>query len=143
LRANPNEPLAWLHSGITHAWRGRGAEAIQCTDQALSLSPLDPMMYYFNSLAGTANLVAERYDRAIELSMRSLRENRLHTPTLRNLAAALALTGRLDEARETMAQLRELEPGLTARIVSERYPGRSSPQAGRLVAALVDAGLPP
>src|SRR6266850_159789 len=114
LAANPNEPLAWLWSALTHGWRGRGTEAVQCADRALSLSPLDPMTYYFNSLAGLANLIAERYDRAIELSSRSLRENRLHTSTLRTLAAALALSGRLDEAREAITQLRELEPGLTA-----------------------------
>ena len=140
--ANPNEPLAWLHSAITHAWRGRGAEAVRCADQALSLSPLDPMIYYFNSLAGMANLVAENYDRAIELSTRSLRENRLHTPTLRTLAAAFVLSGRLEEAREMMRSLRALEPGLTAAVLQARYPGRESPHAGRFIEALVAAGLP-
>jgi TolB-like protein len=139
---NPNEPLAWLHSAITHAWRGRGVEAVRCADQALSLSPLDPMMYYFNSLAGMANLVAEQYDRAIEFSKRSLRENRLHTPSLRTLAAAFVHTGRLDEARDTMAELRQLEPGLTASVLEARYPGRDSPQGGRFIGALVEAGLP-
>src|SRR3989440_3494702 len=38
LAANPNEPLAWLHSAITHAWRGRGEQAVQHADHALSLS---------------------------------------------------------------------------------------------------------
>ena len=142
LAANPNEPLAWLWTGITHAWRGRGDEAVQCTDRALSLSPLDPMIYYFNSLAGMANLIAERYERAIELSSRSLRENRLHTPSLRTLAAALVLLARLDEAREALSRLRELEPGLTAGALRARYPGRDSPQAGRFIDALVAAGLP-
>lgn len=142
LAANPNEPLAWLHSAITHAWQGRGAEAVQCADQALSLSPLDPMMYYFNSLAGMANFVAENYERAIDLSMRSLRENRLHTPTLRTLAAALVLCERLEEAREMMRQLRELEPALTANALHARYPGRDSPHAERFIGALVEAGLP-
>ena len=142
LEANPNEPLGWLWMGTTHGWRGRGAEAVRCVEQALSLSPLDPMIYYFNSLAGLANLIAERYDRAIELSMRSLRENRLHTPTLRNLASAFALTGRRDEAREMVASLMKLEPRLTATVVEMRYPGRESPQAGRLISALVEAGLP-
>jgi tetratricopeptide (TPR) repeat protein len=99
-------------------------------------------MYYFNSRAGMANLIAERYERAIELSNRSLRENRLHTPTLRTLAAAFVLLGRRDEARETMSRLRELEPGLTAGVLRRRYPGRDSPQAGRFIGALVDAGLP-
>jgi TolB-like protein len=142
LAANPNEPLAWVHSAITHSWRGRGAEAVQCADRALSLSPLDPMIYYFSSAAGQANLVSERYERAIELSMRSLRENRLHTPTLRTLAAALVLSGRIDEARETVCRLRELEPGLTVTAFRERYPGRDSSHAERFAAALQAAGLP-
>jgi adenylate cyclase len=142
LAANPNEPLAWLHSGITHAWRGRGDEAIRCTDRALSLSPLDPMMYYFNALAGMANLVGERYERAIELSSLSLRENRLHTPSLRTRAAAQMLSGRLDDARESMRMLRELEPGLTGGVLRVRYPGRGSPHAERFIGALIAAGLP-
>jgi tetratricopeptide (TPR) repeat protein len=142
LAANPNEPLGWLWRAINHAWRGRGSEAVQCADHALSLSPVDPMIYYFNSFAAMANLIAEGYDRAIELASRSLRENRLHTPTLRTLAAALVLSGRLDEARETMSELRILEPGLTAGVLRARYPGRDSPQAGRFIGALMEAGLP-
>jgi predicted Zn-dependent protease len=141
--ANPNEPIAWLHSAITHAWRDHGAEAVEHADHALSLSPLDPMMYYFNSLSGTVNLIAQRYDRSIEFCTRSLRENRLHTPTLRTLAAAFALSGRLVEARETMSELRQLEPALTAGAFLARYPGRDSSHAGRFVSALLDAGLPP
>jgi len=142
LASNPNEPLAWLHSAITHAWRGRGDVAIECADRALSLSPLDPMMYYFNSLAGMANLIGERYERAIELSLQSLRENRLHTPTLRTLAAAFVLSGRAEEARQTVTRLLELEPSLTAATLRLRYPGRGTPQAERFIGALVEAGLP-
>ena len=143
LAANPNEPLAWLWNAMTHAWRGRGAEAVQSADRALSLSPLDPMIYFFNSLASTANLIGECYERSIELATRSLRENRLHTPSLRTLAAAQVLSGRLDEARETVRRLRELEPGLTVSAFLARYPGRDSPQAARFAAALLAAGLPP
>jgi TolB-like protein/class 3 adenylate cyclase/CRP-like cAMP-binding protein/Flp pilus assembly protein TadD len=142
LTANPNEPLAWLHRGITHAWRGRGDEAVRCTDQALSLSPLDPMIYYFNALAGMANLVAERYERAMELSSLSLRENRLHTPSLRTLAAAQVLSGRVDDARATMSTLRQMEPLLTGSALRARYPGRGSPHAERFIEALLAAGLP-
>jgi TolB-like protein/CRP-like cAMP-binding protein len=143
LAANPNEPLAWLWSAMTHAWRGRGEDAVRCADRALSLSPLDPMIYYFNSLASTANLIGERYEHAIELATRSLRENRLHTPTLRTLAAAQVLSGRLDEARQTMCELQLLEPALTVAAFRARYPGRDSPQAARFTDALLAAGLPP
>ncbi len=115
---------------------------MECSDRALSLSPLDPMIYYFNSLAGMANLINESYERAIELSTRSLRENSLHTPTLRTLAAALVLSGKPAEARAAMSRLRALEPGLTASALRARYPGRDSPQAGRFIGALLEAGLP-
>lgn len=142
LVSNPNEPLAWLWNAMVHAWRGRGADAVQSADRALSLSPLDPLIYYFNSLAGTANLVGERYDRAIDLAGRSLRENCLHTPSLRTLAVAQVLAGKLGEARETVRRLRVLEPELTATTFRARYPGRDSPQADRFAAALHAAGLP-
>jgi adenylate cyclase len=142
LAANPNEPLAWLWTGINHAWRGRGQEAVECSERALSLSPLDPMIYYFNSLASTAHLLAGSYERAIELSERSLRENCLHTPTFRTLAAAQMELGRLREARETVRRLLEVEPGLTVAAFRARYPGRDSPQGERFMAALEAAGLP-
>jgi adenylate cyclase len=89
-----------------------------------------------------AHLIGEQYDRAIDLSVLSLRENRLHTPTLRTLAAAQALSGRVEDARETMARLRQLEPTLTARVLRARYPGGDSPQAVRFIDALSTAGLP-
>jgi tetratricopeptide (TPR) repeat protein len=142
IASNPNEPLAWLWNAMVHAWRGRGQEAIQFADRALSLSPLDPMMYYFHSLASTANLVGGRYDRAIEFAEWSLRENRLHTPTLRTLAVAQVLSGRMKEARDTIRQVRELEPALTVAGFQARYPGRDSPQFARFAAALGEAGLP-
>ena len=100
------------------------------------------MSYFFNSLASTANLVGERYDRAIELAELSLRENRLHTPTLRTLAVAQVLSGRTEQALETVRLVRELEPGLTVAAFRARYPGRDSPQFPRFAAALETAGLP-
>lgn len=142
IASNPNEPLAWLWNAMVHAWRGRGPEAVQSADRALSLSPLDPMIYYFNSLASTANLVGERYERAIELAERSLREHCAHTPTLRTLAVAQVLSGRLEDARNTVARVRELEPSLTVGAFRARYPGRDSPQFERFAAALHTAGLP-
>ena len=142
LRSNANEPLAWLWQAMLHAWRGHGAQAVESADWALSLSPLDPMIYYFNSLASTANLFYERYERSIELAERSLRENCLHTPSLRTLAAAQVLAGRIGEAHETVRRLLVLEPRLTVGEFRDRYPGRESPQFEKFASALHAAGLP-
>jgi TolB-like protein/class 3 adenylate cyclase len=142
LASNPNEPLAWLWKGIVDAWRGRGTEAVESTDRALSLSPLDPMIHYFNSLASAANLTAARYECAIAFAQQSLRGNRLHTPSLRSLATAQVLVGRISEARETIRELLTIEPNLTVSGFRARYPGRESPQFEVFAAALHTAGLP-
>jgi len=142
LAANPNEPLAWLLNAGAHAWRGRGAEAVGAVEHAMSLSPLDPLMYFFTSVGSTANLVAGRYDKAIELATQSLRANRLHTPSLRALAVGQVLSGDIAAARQAVKALRELEPALTVRDFRHRYPGRDSPQAETFARALLSAGLP-
>jgi hypothetical protein len=100
------------------------------------------MIYYFNSLASTAHLCAGSYERALDLSERSLRDNVLHTPTLRTLAAAQIELGREREARETVRRLLETEPGLTVSAFRARYPGRDTAQGERFMSALEAAGLP-
>jgi adenylate cyclase len=142
LTANPNEPLAWLFSATLHSYREHGAEAELASDKALRLSPLDPLRYFFDSLAATAVLSNANYDRAIELARRSMRANRTHTSTYRALAIAQMLSGRADEARETVRQLHMLEPELTVQRFLERYPGRESTHAQRYADALEAAGLP-
>jgi hypothetical protein len=100
------------------------------------------MIYYFNSLASTCNLIAAKYERAIAFATQSLQGNRLHTPSLRSLAAAQVLVGQVDEARETMRTLLTIEPKLTVSGFRARYPGRDSPHAEIFAAALHAAGLP-
>lgn len=142
LGANGNEPIAWLFQAMVHAWRGRGPQAVQAAGQALSLSPLDPLRYYFLSLAGTAHVVAGDYVRAIELARESLRENQLHTPSLRTLAVACGLAGDREGARQAVTRLRALQPDFTVSAFKARYPGRGSPQAAAFASVLGEAGLP-
>ena len=58
---------AWLLKGTLHAFRDEGKEAVRHTRQAQKLSPLDPLKYYFDSLAATAAMFGHqlpdaRYD---------------------------------------------------------------------------------
>lgn len=142
LRVNPNESLAWLLKGTLHAFRGDGEQAVEHTEQARRLSPLDPLRYFYDSLAATAALSAGRYERAIELARSSLRANRTHTSTLRALAIAQVQLGRLDEARKTAGELLALEPTLTVKGYLERSPS-SAFETGKIwSAALRTAGVP-
>ncbi|MDI1338896.1 adenylate/guanylate cyclase domain-containing protein [Polaromonas sp.] len=142
LTINPNESLAWLLKGTLHAFRGEGAAAVAGTERALTLSPLDPMRYFYESLAATANASASAFERAIELGQRSLRNNRMHTSTYRALAIAQARSNRVVEARETVAQLLKLDPGFTLSGFAERSPTSKFAHGKDLVAALRLAGVP-
>jgi tetratricopeptide (TPR) repeat protein len=142
LTVNPSEASAWIWSTATHAWLGHGAEAVARSHRAVELSPFDPHMYVFLSLAGTAYSVAGRYDEAIELCRRSLRRNRMYLATHRMLAIALALSGRIDAARQAAAELMALEPRLTISGFRQRYPGSASPHVEQFCAALAMAGVP-
>jgi tetratricopeptide (TPR) repeat protein len=142
LRVNPNDSLAWLLKGTLHAFKGEGKIAIEHTQRALRLSPLDPHRYFYDSLAATAALSAGQYKRAIDLAKRSLRANRTHTSTFRALAISQWQLGLHDDARKTVSELLRLEPSLTISGYRERHPS-SGFETGKIwSSALQGAGVP-
>jgi len=140
--ASPNEPLAWLFTSNWYAYHGQGPEAESAADKALRLSPLDPMKYFFDSLAATALLANGNWQGSEALSLRSVRANRTHASTWRTLAYALVMQGKMDQAREAVNQLRAVEPSYTLRSFWVRFPGREGPLAAPWAQALAAAGLP-
>jgi len=142
LRHNPSESLAWLYLATLQGWRGEAVNAVTSAEQALRLSPLDPLKYYFDSLAGAAMLGAHRYERAIELSQRSLRSNRSHLSTLRVLAMAQGLSGEIEAARATVLELRQKDPAFNVATFLRVSPWRVSPEVSMLADALREAGVP-
>jgi tetratricopeptide (TPR) repeat protein len=110
----------------------------------LTLSPLDPMRYFYLSLSAAAAISAQRYDEAIDLAKRSLMANRTHLSTYRSLAIAQSLSGRVEEARHTVQELLCFEPGFTVSRFLQRYPGTAlaPAYAQGLADALAEAGLP-
>lgn len=142
LQSNPNDPQALLLKGMLHAFCDEGEDAVENTEQALMLSPLDPHRYFYDSLAASAHLTNRNYSRALDLARQSIRANRMHTSTWRVLAVAQWQLGMEDEARESVDHLLTLEPGLTVQAYLNRTPAASFP-IGRLVAdVLGKAGVP-
>lgn len=142
VESNPNDSLAWLLKGVTHAFCDEGETAAASTARALRLSPLDPRRSYYEAMAATSELAAGKYDRVIEFAKRSLRANRLHASTLRALAVAQWMSGQHSDARQTVSQLLTLEPSFNVSKYLENHPAMSS-QFGRGAAhALQSAGVP-
>jgi class 3 adenylate cyclase/tetratricopeptide (TPR) repeat protein len=142
LQSNPNDSLAWLLKGTLHAFRDEGKEAIRHTRHALKLSPLDPLKYYFDSLAATAAHSAGQYERTLQLAQRSYRLNRTHASTLRVMITALWRLGRTTEARQRAEELLRLEPGFSVARYLERSPGASYKSGRDVASALAEAGVP-
>lgn len=142
LRINPNDSLAWLLKGTLHAFKGEGELAMAGAERALKLSPLDPVRYFYDSLAATAALSACDYTRASELARRSLKANRTHTSTLRALTVAEMQLGHVEEARKWAATLLELEPEFTVQRFLSRSPSSQYSTGMVWAKALERAGIP-
>lgn len=142
LACNPNDALAWLLKSMVHAFRGEGVLAVDHAQRAMSLSPLDPMLYYYEALAASAEASAGRFDAAIELAKRSLARNALHASTLRILAISYAMVDRVEDARAIVRRMLDLEPEFTVDRFLRRSPSADYPIGRTFAAALARAGVP-
>jgi adenylate cyclase len=141
--ANPSHALGWLYRGTIQAFKGEGEAAVEATRRAMELSPLDPQRYYFESLSATAELSAHQYANAERLARSSLVLNRMHSSTWRALTIALVCQGRMDEAREALRNVRQLEPELTVEKYRARMPNGQLDTGRQWASCLAEAGLPP
>lgn len=138
---NQSDSLAWLLKGTLHAFQGDGNKAVADTSKAISISPFDPYKYYYYSLAGTAHMCAENYDKAIELSTKSLRLNQEHASTLRVLSMSLWKVGKHRESRECACALLKMQPEFTVSKWLRDTPF-VAPIAADLASTLLAAGIP-
>ena len=142
LALNPNLALAWHCSGWTRAFLGEPETAIEQLTHTMRLSPRDPLRFRAQGGVAFAHFLAGRYDEASLWAERALRMRPTFLPALRELAAAQALAGRLSEAREARARLRQLAPSLRVADVKDWIPFRRSEDLARLEDGLRKAGLP-
>jgi adenylate cyclase len=138
---DPNAAWAWSRLGWLETYADRAAPALEHFERALRLSPLDPLN--FNNYVGiaSAHAVAENYGEAVRHFNRALEERPHADWILRNLAAALAGAGRMDEARDAFARLMRNYPDLTVSKVREALVF-SPAFLDRLAANLRKLGLP-
>lgn len=142
VQMNPNDSLAWLLRGVLFAFKGDGKEAVDNTQRAVKLSPLDPHGYYYDCLAATAHIANHQYDDAIRLAHRSKRANKFHASTFRALAVAQWLFDQHDDACKTVKQLLKLEPKLTINGYLKRSPAAAYDTGREWADALRAAGVP-
>ncbi len=139
--ANASEPLAWLYKSVLHGFAAEGDAAREASQNALALSPMDPMRHYYESLAATALLGAGDYAGAQVLAIRSMKTNCMHPSTYRALAIAQAMQGQMQEAATPLTGLKRLVPGYTLSAFRENTGFKISALGDQFARALQHAGL--
>jgi adenylate cyclase len=113
LSLNPNSADALAISGMLRAYAGDTQMAVRHLEEANRLSPLGVRINFKTWGFLVACFVDADYAGAVERAAETLREHPNNVAVLRYRTAALALLGRLDEARNAVNQLLALRPGLT------------------------------
>jgi adenylate cyclase len=110
---NPNDARAWRLRGWTYKTASQYEEAIRSFERSIRLDPLDPAL--FQALAGIGQSLIElrRFDEAIPVTKKALRQNQSYSPTYRVLVSALTHLGRDAEARDAAARMLEVDPAFT------------------------------
>ena len=139
---NENCAFAWGMSASTYCYLGRPDDALERLRNAWRLSPFDPLNFVFWTVAGIAEFVAERYDQSIAWLRKAQRANPRFSACNRTLAASLALSGEIAEAKLAARGVLELEPNFKISVFAAWYPLRGPGHLERMVRGLHMAGLP-
>ncbi len=139
---NPNLAAAWFLGGFLRTWQGEPDDAIAHFERAMLLNPLDPELYRMQAGIGMAHLFARRIDAAsywAELAYGNLPS---FLVAVALIAATRALSGRKDEARVAMNQLRDLDTTIRISNLADWLPIRRSEDLAIFAEGLRIAGLP-
>lgn len=110
---NPSYARGFSFLGQLVAMRGDPDEGIRWMEEAIRLSPRDPMLFSMIGSIGIAHFVGGRLEQAYERLHRSL-ELRDREPVLwAVLVATTALLGRKKESRLALGELRRVSPGFS------------------------------
>jgi TolB-like protein/cytochrome c-type biogenesis protein CcmH/NrfG len=120
---NPGEPTAYRELGLNHLYLGQTRAAVDWFRGAERIAPRDRVRWTWLQGLGRALLQLREDAEAVEILRQAVDSNPACPAGLAYLAAAEALVGNMERARERLAKLEELDPGMTIRcFVEDRSP---------------------
>ncbi|WP_092090446.1 winged helix-turn-helix domain-containing tetratricopeptide repeat protein [Bradyrhizobium brasilense] len=142
LLLNVNLAEAWHFSGWIKNWLCEPDPALKCFAHAMRLNPLDSRIAGMRTGTAYAYFLLGRYEEAASWAAMALQYNPVFPAGLRVAAASNAMTGRLEQAREAMARLRQVHPALRVSSIRGLVPHRRPDDLAQFEEGLRKAGLP-
>ncbi len=138
---NPNLATAWRFSGYTRVFLGEPDTAIQHLQQAIRLSPLDPLIFIVYNGIALAHFFSGRYEQAAAAAEKA---GPNYVTGVLMVAVSLALAGQTTDALQqgALARLRELDPAACTTTFTGLWPLRRSEDLARFSEGLRKVGLP-
>ena len=137
-----NLAMAYGYLGVTNAFAGDLKAALQHVDEAIRLSPRDPLLIVFPLAKGWAALNAERYEEAVEYATQAAEANPEFPDIYAVLASANGHLGKAGPARAALDQLLQRMSGLTASDPRLARPFARAADRERFLEGLRKAGMP-
>jgi adenylate cyclase len=119
--ANPNSSSVLQKCGFALSYADHADEALPLFERALRLNPRDPFAFRMLNGMGWSLIQLGRDAEAIEVGRRATQLNPASADSFRVLAGALALLGRLDEAKTALQRMLEIDPDCTISGIRARY----------------------
>jgi len=140
-----NLAMAHAYIGLMKFLLGRGRETRAHVEEAMRLSPRDPLLFQWHFFMGLADVYLGRVTSGIESLRKTVEINPNWGHSHFMLAGALALAGQLSEAAEVCAVARRLAPHFSiAKFRAEAVSGNPLflAQRERFYEGLRSAGVP-
>ena len=140
LDLNPNFAAAHGYVGWALVFDGQSEEALCRFEEAMRMSPRDPLNGFFSSGVGAAHYFAGRYSEAVKWARRAVELRPGILGGHRVLCAALAQAGQIKEAKAAMNTLRQLHPDVSLAWIKRWVPYTPGPMK-HFLEGLRKAGL--
>ncbi len=122
-----NPSYAHAYHGLAHLYMmtpGGDAEvSLGLMDEAIRLSPRDPLLWVFEHMKGVTLLNLNRNDEALKWMEKAAAYPNAGFWAFSGLAAAQSALSHLDDAAKALARALEVNPNLSQRFLEDTYPG--------------------
>ena len=138
----PSSSKACFGLGFGLSTTGQYDEAIRALDQAIELSPRDPMSWSYHTVKALTYIYSGQFDLAATCSEISASYPGANhwAPVIQ--APSLVHLGRYDEALKVLENAKKMKPGITIDSVENAFATKNEVDTLSIREALIEAGLP-